>query len=97
MSDRIDEQIVRDTAALAKLELNDCELKQAGEDMASMLTYIDRLKELSTEEIEPMIHIFDRENVFREDLVINGDSSQAMLANAPAQDKGQYQVPKTVE
>ena len=36
------------------------------------------------------------ENVFREDIVTNGDNHEAMLANAPKQKENQYQVPKTI-
>ena len=43
-----------------------------------------------------MSHIFQDENVFREDVVTNGDNKEAMLANAPKAKEGQYQVPKTI-
>ena len=43
-----------------------------------------------------MSHIFEDENVFREDVVTNGDNHEAMLANAPKQKEDQYQVPKTI-
>ena len=36
------------------------------------------------------------ENVFRDDVVTNGDNKEAMLANAPKEKEGQYQVPKTI-
>ena len=44
-----------------------------------------------------MSHVFDIHNVFREDVVENGDESDAMLANAPEQKEKQYKVPRTVE
>ena len=43
-----------------------------------------------------MSHIFQDENVFREDVVTNGDNKEAMLVNAPKAKEGQYQVPKTI-
>jgi len=43
-----------------------------------------------------MSHIFGDQNVFREDVVTNGDNSKEMLANAPKAKEGQYQVPKTI-
>ena len=64
--------------------------------MGNMLDYIDMLNELDTEGVEPLSHIFGDENVFREDVVINGDNKDAMLANAPKAKEGQYQVPKTI-
>ena len=70
--------------------------EKAKEDMQKMLDYVDKLDELDTSSVEPMSHIFQDENVFREDVVTNGDNSQAMLANAPKAKDGQYQVPKTI-
>lgn len=51
--------------------------------MGRMLDYIDKLNELETDDVEPMSHIFDVNNVFREDVVTNGDDREQMLANAP--------------
>ena len=65
--------------------------------MGRMLDYIDKLKELDTSGVEPMSHIFPVENVFRDDIVENGDDRERMLANAPEQKDGQYQVPRTVD
>ena len=57
---------------------------------------VEKLDELDTSEVEPMYHIFQDENVFREDVVTNGDNKEAMLANAPQAKEGQYQVPKPI-
>ena len=54
------------------------------------------LDELDTDGVEPLSHIFGDQNVFREDVVTNGDNKEAMLANAPKAKEGQYQVPKTI-
>ena len=56
---------------------------------------IDTLNELDTEGIEPMSHVFPVNNVFREDVVTNGDNHEAMLANAPQQKEQSYKVPRT--
>ena len=44
-----------------------------------------------------MSHVFPVHNVFREDVVTNGDGHDATLANAPAQKDDAFKVPKTVE
>ena len=51
----------------------DEEKEQAKKDMGNMLDYIDKLNELDTEGVEPMSHVFPVHNVFREDVVVNGD------------------------
>ena len=64
--------------------------------MEDMLDYIDLLNELDTTGIEPMSHVFPIENVFREDVVTNGDGSADTLKNAPEQKVGGFKVPKTI-
>ncbi len=81
---------------LAKLELTPEEAETAKQDMAKMLDYVDRLNELDTTGIEPMSHVFPVHNVFREDVVENGDGSAATLANAPVEKDGGFKVPKTI-
>lgn len=97
MANKIDDEMMEYVSILAKLELSDEEKRQAKQDMQQMLDYVDKLNELDTSGIEPMSHIFSVSNVFREDVVENGDDRENMLANAPEQKDGQYQVPKTVE
>ena len=82
---------------LAKLELSREEKEEAKSDMGRMLDYIDKLNELDTNGVEPMSHVFPVQNVFREDVVTNGDDSENMLKNAPAERDNMYEVPKTVE
>ncbi len=81
---------------LAKLELSPQEAAAAKKDMEEMLDYIDQLNELDTTGIEPMSHIFPVHNVFRMDVVANGDGSEATLANAPQKKDGGFKVPKTI-
>ncbi|MCI5568412.1 MAG: Asp-tRNA(Asn)/Glu-tRNA(Gln) amidotransferase subunit GatC [Candidatus Alectryocaccobium sp.] len=97
MANIISEETIDYVGILAKLFLTDEEKEQARSDMQKMLDYIDKLNELDTSDIEPMSHVFDFDNVFREDVVTNTDDRDNMLANAPQEYDGQYQVPKTVE
>ena len=82
---------------LAKLKLTPEETEGARSDMQKMLDYVEKLNELDTDGVEPMTHLFPYDNVFREDIVTNGDAREEMLANAPKTKDGQYLVPKTIE
>ena len=82
---------------LAKLELSGEEKEAAKRDMGRMLDYIDKLNELDTSGVEPMSHIFPVQNVFREDIVTNGDESDRILRNAPGEKDNMFVVPKTFE
>lgn len=97
MANHISEETIDYVGILAKLELSPEEKIQAGKDMERMLDYIDKLNELDTSMVEPMSHIFPLNNVFREDVVTNGDDREAMLANAPKKKDGSFMVPRTVE
>lgn len=97
MANVIDDEMIDYVGILAKLELSDMEKEKAKEDMTKLLDYIDKLNELDTDNVEPMSHIFPLNNVFREDVVTNGDDSENMLCNAPEKKDGCYKVPKTVE
>lgn len=97
MANIISDETIEYVGILAKLELSDEEKEQAKKDMASMLDYIDKLNELDTDGVEPMSHVFPVNNVFREDVVMNGDDSENMLKNAPEEKDQSYKVPMTVE
>ena len=97
MASKITDETIEYVGILAKLKLSGAEKEQAKEDMQKMLNYIDKLDELDTTGVEPMSHVFPIHNVFREDVVTNGDDRERLLANAPEEKDGQYQVPKTVE
>ena len=93
----ISDKTIEYVGILAKLELSDEEKEKAKQDMEEMLDYIDKLDELDTSGVEPMSHVFPVQNVFREDVVTNGDDRDNMLKNAPEVKDGSYLAPKTVE
>ena len=97
MANIISDETIEYVGILAKLELSEEEKEQAKKDMGSMLDYIDKLNELDTEGVEPMSHVFPVNNVFREDVVTNGDNREQMLANAPQKKEGTYMVLKTFD
>ncbi|MBE5870344.1 MAG: Asp-tRNA(Asn)/Glu-tRNA(Gln) amidotransferase subunit GatC [Lachnospiraceae bacterium] len=95
MANVISDETIDYVGILAKLELSGPEKEQAKKDMADMLDYIDQLGELDTSDVEPMSHIFPVHNVFREDVVTNGDDSANTIKNAPADKDGMFMVPRT--
>ena len=97
MANIISDETIEYVGILAKLELSDEEKEQAKKDMANMLDYIDTLNELDISGVEPMSHVFPVNNVFREDVVTNGDDREEILANAPEAKEGAFVVPKTFD
>lgn len=97
MANIISDETIEYVGILAKLALSGEEKEQAKKDMGRMLGYIDKLNELDTTGVEPMSHVFPVQNVFREDVVTNGDESENILRNAPARKDDMFVVPKTFE
>ena len=97
MANVISDETIDYVGILAKLELSDEEKEAAKSDMARMLDHIDKLSELDTTGVEPMSHVFPVNNVFREDVVTNGDDSENILSNAPESKDSAFVVPKTVD
>ena len=97
MTNIISDETIDYVAILAKLELSEEEKQQAKEDMGKMLDYIDKLNQLDTTNVEPMSHVFPAENVFREDVVTNGDMREEMLSGAPGEKDGMFMAPRTFE
>lgn len=95
MAHSITDETIEYVGILAQLELSPEEKKQARQDMGRMLDYIDQLKELDTEGVEPLSHVLSVENVMREDVVTNGDMREALLANAPKEKDGMFTAPRT--
>lgn len=97
MANVISDETIEYVGILAKLELSDEEKEAAKKDMGRMLDYIDKLGELDTTGVEPMSHVFPVQNVFREDVVTNGDESEQTLVNAPGEKDNMFVVPKTFD
>ena len=97
MANIITDETIEYVGILAKLELSDEEKEQAKTDMGRMLDYIDKLGELDTSDVEPMSHVFPVQNVFREDVVTNGNERERLLSNASQEKDGMFVVPLTFE
>ena len=95
MANKVTDATIEYVGKLAKLDISVEEQERAKEDMTKMLNYIDMLEELDTTNVEPMSHIFAKENVFREDVMVDSYDRATMLQNAPSEKGGMFEVPKT--
>ena len=95
MANVITDETIDYVGILAKLELSAEEKEQAKKDLVEMLDYIDQLGELDTTGVEPMSHVFPVHNVFREDVVTNGDDRDSILKNAPEEKERMFLDPNT--
>jgi aspartyl-tRNA(Asn)/glutamyl-tRNA(Gln) amidotransferase subunit C len=94
---KIDQKTVKNIAHLARLELSEQEEVKMVEDLSKILNWMDQLKELDTTNVEPLTHMSEEVNVFREDVGKNELSREKGLKNAPSQNGEYFQVPKVIE
>jgi len=96
-SEKISTREVNHVAKLARLELSDQEAAFFQEDLNSILDYVETLKDLDTDHVSPMSHVFEINNVWRDDQPRDEKETEPLLENAPMREKGYYKVPKILE
>ena len=84
-------------ASLAQLSLDDEAKQRLLKEMGDVLAYVDKLNELDTDGIEPMMHVLDISNVYREDVVTGSLDREAALRNAPKTDGAYFLVPRILD
>ena len=84
-------------AHLSRLRLTDEQKARFVEQLDSILQYVDKLNELDTAQIEPLVHIAERINVFREDTPTPSLPHGEALANAPDRGDGCFRVPRIID
>lgn len=92
----IDKDTVKYVAKLSRIEIKDSALDDFTSQLDRILSYIEKLNELDTENTSPTSHALELRNVFREDKNIPSLENQAALSNAPEQEDGHFKVPKII-
>ncbi|MCX6186557.1 MAG: Asp-tRNA(Asn)/Glu-tRNA(Gln) amidotransferase subunit GatC [Bacteroidetes bacterium] len=93
----INNETIDRLAELAKLEFTDAEKDSLKKDMSSIISYFEKLNEVNTDNVEPLIFMTDDVNRLREDVVIQNTSKQEALLNAPSKDSDYFRVPKVLD
>jgi aspartyl-tRNA(Asn)/glutamyl-tRNA(Gln) amidotransferase subunit C len=83
-------------ATLARLSLLPDEIELFTRQLNDILAYVEKLQELDTDKVEPLAHVIQVFNVFREDKVREGLEREAALDNAPGQEDGAFLVPRVI-
>lgn len=84
-------------ATLSRIELNDREKEMYVQQIDDILSYIEKLNKLNTENVKPVTHTVDINNIFREDKLETSTPSEAVLLNAPSKMGVFFKVPKVIE
>lgn len=84
---------VKYIARLARLKLNAAEIKLLEKQLEGVLSYINKLKEVSIEGVAPTTHVLPLKNVFREDEVKPSAACEDLLKGAPGKKDSFFKVP----
>ncbi|MBU1209755.1 MAG: Asp-tRNA(Asn)/Glu-tRNA(Gln) amidotransferase subunit GatC [Alphaproteobacteria bacterium] len=93
----VDEATVRRIARLARIKITDAEAQGLEGELSSILDWVEQLKEVDTENVEPMTRVVPISLKQREDVVTDGEKAAAIVANAPMSEDNFFVVPKVVE
>lgn len=93
----VNDILVNNLANLARLQFNEVEKEMIKKDLEQMIGFVDKLKELDTSGVEPLLHMSDVVNVLREDKIQGSSSREEALKNAPDSDGSYFRVPKVIK
>ena len=92
----VNDKLVDKLANLAKLTFAPAEKAEIKEDLQKMISFIEKLNELDTTGVEPLLFMTSEINVLREDEVKGSVTRQQGLLNAPLKDEQFFKVPKVI-
>jgi aspartyl-tRNA(Asn)/glutamyl-tRNA(Gln) amidotransferase subunit C len=94
---KLDVETLQKIAHLSRLEINEEDTDQMLRDMSNMLTFVEKLNEVSTDGIAPLTTMSHEINNLREDVAKVDLTHDEVLSNAPKNDKDYFRVPKVLE
>ncbi|AOM78968.1 Asp-tRNA(Asn)/Glu-tRNA(Gln) amidotransferase subunit GatC [Pedobacter steynii] len=93
----IDKQTIHKVADLARIAIEDKEVDTLMTDMNKILTFMEKLNELDTTGVAPLVYMNAEENVWREDQIKQEISVEDGLKNAARHNENFFMVPKIIE
>lgn len=90
-------KIIDELAHLARLQFSETEKKSIQIDLQRMVAFVEKLKEVDTEGVEPLLYMGDTLNVLREDEVLGSVTRSEALRNAPLPDDAFFKVPTVIK
>jgi len=97
MGSSLDRETVLKVARLGRLKLAEHEIDDYVQKLGQILTYVEQLNEVNTDDVEPMAHAVELQNVFRDDVVRPSLPRELALGNAPKTDGQFFLVPQIID
>lgn len=96
-SEKITDEVIKCIERAAMLQLSGAELAQVKGDLEQIIAYMDRLQELDTSQIKPVLHPFPETGAFRADQADDQGVAEALKAQAPEEMDDWYMVPQAIK
>ena len=93
----VNNKLIQDIAKLSKLKFDDSAEEKMKADLEKMLAFVNKLNEIDTEGIDPLIYMSEEVNVLRKDEVTEETSQEDALKNAPEKDSDYFKVPTVLK
>lgn len=93
----INEDVLKKVCKLSRLRLLEAESVEMLDEMSRIIAHFDKLKEVSTEGVEPLYTAVEMKNVWREDEVFQLTTPKDLMKLAPDEQEGQVKVPQVVK
>lgn len=93
----VNDALIDKLANLARLQFDETEKQGIKSDLQRMIVFVEKLNELDTTGVPPLLHMSDNINVLREDEVKGSTSREEGLKNAPLHDQQFFKVPKVIK
>jgi len=93
----VTDQLVDNLADLSRLRFNDKERAEIKQDLQKMISFVEKLNEVDTTGVEPLLHMSEVTNVYRQDVVQGSMPKAEALNNAPVADSNYFKVPKVIK
>jgi aspartyl-tRNA(Asn)/glutamyl-tRNA(Gln) amidotransferase subunit C len=94
---KITEETVDHIAHLARLEFIGDKKQAIQQDMEMILTFMEKLNEVNTDAVEPLIFMNTEVNKLREDVAVETITQEEGLRNAPKKDSDYFRIPKVLD
>jgi aspartyl-tRNA(Asn)/glutamyl-tRNA(Gln) amidotransferase subunit C len=94
---QVDDALIEKLSKLSLLYFDEAEKEEIKSDLQKMIGFVDKLQELDTTNIEPLLHMSEEVNVLREDVAGNMLQREEALKNAAHHDGEHFKVPKVIK
>ena len=94
---KVDKELIDKIANLAKLEFDDQSIEKIKNDLEKILNFVDKLNEIETKNVEPLIYINEEVNNLRDDDIQASIHQEDALKNAPHKDSDYFKVPTVLK